>query len=102
MMETLTDGSDHAQSVHRSSSMFIYQYQCVYLSPFEINGKGDISLGMVPLTKLSLRLLPLDALSYWILSMHMMNLSPFEKGYHFDAMLVTCVSTESHLHIAIG
>jgi hypothetical protein len=60
---------------HHSSSMFISPHQCDYLSPFDINGKGYISLGLLPLTELSLRLLPLDALSCGMLFMHLMNLS---------------------------
>jgi hypothetical protein len=50
---------------HRSSSMFISPHQCDYLSPFDINGKGYISLGLLPLTELSLRLLPLDCTVLW-------------------------------------
>jgi hypothetical protein len=60
---------------HRSSSMFISPHQCDYLSPFDINGKGYISLGFLPLTELSLRFLPLVALSYGMLFMHLVNLS---------------------------
>jgi hypothetical protein len=35
-------------------------YQCFYLSPFDINDKGYLPLGFLPLTKLSLGLLPLS------------------------------------------
>jgi hypothetical protein len=64
--------------------MFISPHQCDYLSPFNINGKGSISLGLLPL-----RLLHLDALSCGLLSMQLMNLSPFDKGNHYDVMLKT-------------
>jgi hypothetical protein len=35
-------------------------HQCFYLSPFDINGKWYLPLGMLPLTELSLGLLPLS------------------------------------------
>jgi hypothetical protein len=36
-------------------------YQCFYLFPFEINGKGYLPLGLLPLTELSLGLLTLSS-----------------------------------------
>jgi hypothetical protein len=58
---------------HRSSSMFILPHQCDYLSPFDINGKGYISLGLLPC----------------LLLHHLNNLSPFDKGNHSNVMLMT-------------
>jgi hypothetical protein len=34
--------------------------QCFYLSPFDINGKWYLPLGLLPLTELSLGMLPLS------------------------------------------
>jgi hypothetical protein len=50
LMETLIHDNIHAYSPH----------QCFYLSPFEINGKGYLPLGMLPLTELSLWMLTLS------------------------------------------
>jgi hypothetical protein len=47
--------------------VIITPHQCFYLSPFDINGKGYLSLGMLPLTELSLGFLPLSALSFGML-----------------------------------
>jgi hypothetical protein len=52
-MTTLSHENTHAHTPH----------QCFYLSPFDINGKGYLSLGMLPLTQLTLGLLPLSTLS---------------------------------------
>jgi hypothetical protein len=76
-MATLSHDSIHAYTPH----------QCFYLSPFEINGKGYLPLGLLPLTELSLGMLLLStclyALSPRISILHLINLSPFvinDKG----------------------
>ena len=50
LMATLSHDNIHAYTL----------YQCFYLSPFDINGKGYLPLGLLRLTKLSLGLLPLS------------------------------------------
>ena len=44
LMATLSHGKMHAYTPH----------QCLYLSPFDINVKGYLPLGLLPLTELSL------------------------------------------------
>ena len=50
LMAALSHDKIHAYTLH----------QCFYLSPFDINGKGYLPLGLLPPTKLSLGLLPLS------------------------------------------
>jgi hypothetical protein len=64
LMETLSHDNTHAHTPH----------QCFYLSPFDINGKGYLSLGMLPLTELSLGMLPLSALSFGMLPLSKLSL----------------------------
>jgi hypothetical protein len=49
LMETLNHDNIHVYTPH----------QCFYISPFDINGKGYQPLGLLPLTELSLVMLPL-------------------------------------------
>jgi hypothetical protein len=48
LMTTLIHDNIHAYTPH----------QCFYLSPFDINGKGYLPLGLLPLTELSLGFSP--------------------------------------------
>jgi hypothetical protein len=50
LMETLSHDNIHAYTPH----------QCFYLSPFGINGKGYLPLGMLPLSEIPLGMLPLS------------------------------------------
>jgi hypothetical protein len=50
LMATLSHDKIHAYTPH----------QCLYLSPFDINGKGYLPLGLLPLTELSLGMFPLS------------------------------------------
>ena len=67
LMETLSHDNIHAYTPHK----------CFYLSPFNINGKGYLPLGLLPLTELSLGLLPVSTclwfffvfISLWLLSL---------------------------------
>jgi hypothetical protein len=57
LMATLSDDKIHDYTPH----------QCFILSPFDINGKGYLSLGLLPLTELSLGLLPyLHAFDFYL------------------------------------
>jgi hypothetical protein len=82
MSTPIIDGNTHAHAL----PMIIDPHQCFYLSRFDINGKGYISLGLLPLTEISPGMLPLSALSFGMFSMHLMNLSPFDK----DITLMQC------------
>jgi hypothetical protein len=70
-METLSHDNIHAYTPH----------QCFYLSLFDINGKGYLPLGLLPLTELSLGFspiyIPMFSLSKHFYPMHLINLSPF-------------------------
>jgi hypothetical protein len=46
LMETLRHGNTHAHY----PPVIIIPNQCFYLSPFDINGKGYLLLGMLPLS----------------------------------------------------
>jgi len=102
-METLRHDNNYAHT----SPVKIVHHQCFYLSPFDINDKAYLPLGLLSLTEISLGMLPLSALSFgflpstclwsffvflslWLLSLpvHLINLFPFEKGYHYDAILM--------------
>jgi hypothetical protein len=61
MMETLSHDNIHAYTPH----------QCFYLSPFDINNKGYLPLGLIPMSTCLFSLSP----SIYIL--HMINLFPF-------------------------
>jgi hypothetical protein len=47
LMETLRHENSHAHT----SLMIIDPHQFFFLSPFDINGKGYLPLGMLPLSK---------------------------------------------------
>jgi hypothetical protein len=81
LMETLRHGNTHAQTL----SVTITPHQCFSLSPFDINGKGYLSgylspFGVLPLTELSLGILPLSALPLSLHHHEFIYLSPFDKG----------------------
>jgi hypothetical protein len=71
LMATLSHDNIYAYTPHK----------CFYLSPFDINGKWYLPLGLLPLIELSLGLIPLFAclcaLSPSIYILHLINLSPF-------------------------
>ena len=56
-------------------------YECFYLSPFDINGKGYLPLGLLPLTELSLGLLPLSKCLWFFfmfISLELISLPSYE------------------------
>jgi hypothetical protein len=65
--------------------MIIYPHQCFYLSPFNINGKGYLPLGMIPITELSMGMLPLYS------CLLLLSLSPFEKGLQPSFLAPSCL-----------
>ena len=69
LMETLSHYNIHAYTPH----------QCFYLSPFDINEKGYLPLGLLLLTGLSLGLLPLSICLWYFFYVYkpMITLSPF-------------------------
>jgi len=60
LMETLSHDNIHAYIPHK----------CFYLSPFDINEKGYLSLGFLPLTELSLGIISMFAMSFGILPLY--------------------------------
>jgi hypothetical protein len=63
LMETIRHGNINAHA----PPLIISPHQCFYLSTFDINGKGYLPLGLLPLTELSLGILLLSALYFGML-----------------------------------